>query len=136
MILRDKAEDAAWEEVTRFYNSHQATVFADIEKSAQAHKAAASTSAKAKGKQRADAKSFEYDPDDPRFQPREAELPSNIKGIELARTVLASTTAEDPLKAKMERVSLFVRSCFLRRFCQLLRTDVLRACRPTDSTPS
>lgn len=115
MIIRDKAEDAAWEEVTRFYNSHQATVLADIEKSAQARKSAAAASAKAKGKQRADAltKNFDYDPDDPRFQPREAELPSSFKGIELARTVLASTTAEDPLKAKMERVSLFVRQFVL-----------------------
>lgn len=121
--IRDKAEDAAWEEVTRFYNSHQATVLADIEKSAQARKSATSASAKAKGKQRADAptKNFDYDPDDPRFQPREAELPSSFKEIDLARTVLASTADEDPLKAKMERVSLFVRLCVLLSF--LLATE-------------
>ena len=111
MVPSDKAEDAAWEEVTRFYNSHQATVLADIEKSAQARKAALFASAKAKGKQRADApvNKFDYDPNNPLFQPREAELPPNIKGIALAKEVLASAKNEDALESKMERISLFVR---------------------------
>ncbi|TFY50902.1 hypothetical protein EVG20_g11265, partial [Dentipellis fragilis] len=90
-IARAHAEEEAWREVTDFYNSHQAAVVADIERSRQTR-----ASAKAKGKQRAD-------PSD-NFEPRESELSDDVRAnVRLAREILAEGLGQkDALDKRIE----------------------------------
>jgi kinetochore protein Mis13/DSN1 len=110
---RAKAEENAWLEVANFYNSYRTNVLAELDKQLPP-----STSAKAKGKQRATSQEVEE-----WSSPREYELPEVFRGeggVGLARSVIADASGEEgrksPLSERLEGLEFKVGAYFCA-FC-------------------
>ncbi|KIM80325.1 hypothetical protein PILCRDRAFT_822455 [Piloderma croceum F 1598] len=106
-IEKAKAEENAWLEVANFYNSYRTNVLAELDKQLPP-----STSAKAKGKQRATSQEVEE-----WSSPREYELPEVFRGgggVGLARGVIADAGREggrkSPLSERLEGLEFKVDS--------------------------
>ena len=110
---RAKAEENAWLEVANFYNSYRTDVLAELDKQVPP-----STSAKAKGKQRATSQEVEE-----WSSPREYELPEVFRGeggVGLARGVIADAGREggrkSPLSERLEGLEFKVGAYFFALF--------------------